>query len=302
MSTADRLSAQLAAHRSDADLKAKTVAALRREVEAAERAHADRTAEHERVTAAVDEAAKAFDDAPTEANAVKLSTVQFRIPKSAAAVAAASTSLESARASLEVSARSLDESTQAAGHMEKCIALTLAASAFDEKAQANAPRVIDLVDELRGLLADNVTAFRASAAASSELSTLTGEPPVLRELPFAAAVLGLLRARGVAVHERDAAALLPGDVHAVIGPVVSVVSRALGQKQTQLDTGVLASPGQLQDVDALIAALHSANTLAEARHAIVVANMGPRRPVDQGQSVLSMRVRGSAAEMGRPGR
>ena len=120
-------------------------------------------------------------------------------------------------------------------------------------------------------------------------------------LAFAAEVLGLLRARGVAVHERDAVALLPGDVHAVIGPVVSVVSRALAQKQHQLDTGVLASAGELQAVDALIGALRSANTVAEAKHRLVVASMGPQPAVDHGHGgVVNMRVAASGAALGRP--
>jgi hypothetical protein len=296
----DQLSSQLAAHRSDADLKAKTVAASRREVEAAERVHADRTADHAKVTAAAEAAAKAFDTDPTEANAVRLSTAQFRLPKSAGAVAAAGDSLAGARSSHEASAASLDASTQAAAKAEKQIALALAATEFDSKAVAVAPRVIEVVDELRGLLAGLAESHQTSAVAGAELAEMTGEPHTPRELAFAASVLGLLRARAIAVHERDVASLLPRDVDTAIGPVVSVVNGALARKQHQLDAGAPISDGQLREVDALIASLHASDNLQQARHRILVASMTPGRANDPSQSVLSLNVRRSAAELGRP--
>jgi hypothetical protein len=185
------------------------------------------------------------------------------------------------------SASSELEATRAEAARQARIAeLTATAQSFDGKVEPLGRRIVDLIGELRALVASIFDAHLETHGATAELATLLGEeimPP--DGIRFAIGVIERLRAKGVATNESALATLLPRPVDAWLPSLVAFVSESFTTKARQLATEP-ASPGHLEQTDALLDALRESTHYHQVKHKLLCASMGQPVPVKH-TSVLS---------------
>lgn len=237
----------------------------------AETEHARAEAAHVAATSAVDEARRAYESEVTsDAKVMSLAHAQNRHAIAKSAAEAAASRFESARRTAQVAAASHGEALATARKAARVAELEALVSSHADRMRRPALRVGSLLADLCAALDELHAGARATGEAACELAELTGTPATFDGGTTLLALLEDLHDSGAVISEHGLSPFQATRSTAWAAPLVDAVVAARARK---------SSPAQLEEFAALLEAMRSTSSLAEARHRVLCARVGPRQPV-----------------------